>query len=65
MCLVPCFKQHNLKCEKKNIIVCLVYVYMYFFLFFLSDNFLTSTIISLIFIREVHLREMEGKKRKN
>ena len=56
--LVLYFKQHILKCEKNN---CVWHVYGFFF--FLSDNFLTSTIILLIFIRGVPVREKGGKKR--
>ena len=33
------------------------------YVFFLSGNFLTSTIILLIFIRGVNLREKGGKER--
>ena len=64
ICLVPYFKQYNLKCEK-NIIMCLVCVciYIYIFIYILSSKFLTSTIILLIFIKGVHMREKGGKER--
>ena len=64
MFLVPCFKQHILICEKYNYVfgIC---VYIYIFLFKKSGNFLTRTIILLIFIRRVHVRENRGKERKN
>ena len=67
--LVPFFKQHILICEKYNyvfgICVC-VYIYIYiYWLFKKSGNFLTRTIILLIFIRRVHVRENRGKERKN
>ena len=54
MCLILCFKQHILKCD---IIMCLACVF-----FFLSGDFLISTIILLIFVRGVHVREREGRK---
>ena len=38
---------------------------MYVFFCFLNGNFLTSTIIFLIFIRGVHMREKGEKERKN
>ena len=62
MCLIQYFKQQILKCKKKY--NCVFGMCMYIFLFFLSGNFLTSTIILLIFIR-VHMREKGGKERKN
>ena len=55
MCLVLCFKQHTLKCERNY----LFGMHMYFFL---SGHFLTSIIILLIFIRGVHGERMEEKK---
>ena len=42
-----------------------VYIYIYIYFFFSSGKFLTSTIILLIFIKGVHVREKGGKERKN
>ena len=55
MCLIPYFKQHILKCDIIMYFVCVC--------IFLSSNFLTSTIILLIFIKGVHMREKGGKER--
>jgi len=38
--------------------------YVHVFLFLKSGNFMTCTIILLIFIRRVHMREKGGKERK-
>ena len=50
----------------KNI-VCLVYVCVcvYIYIYFKSGNFLTGTIIFLIFIRGECVREKGGKEKKN
>ena len=51
---------------KKNIIMCLVCVCIFFYFkvvtFYQVQLFLTSTIILLILIRVVHVREKGGKR---
>ena len=62
--LVPCFKQHILKFEKILCVWCMC-VCVYIYIYFKSGNFLTGTIIFLIFIRGVCVREKGGKEKKN
>ena len=49
------FQQYVLKCD--------IIVYLVCICIFLNGNFLISTIILLIFIRGVHVREKGGKER--